>query len=182
MKYCPACKETLEVTKFSKAAIRRGGYQGFCKNCYNTKTLSYRRSRLDNGICRDCSLPKLKNSAHCLFHWALSSYRTNSRQKNLQLSTEQLKQDTKSLLGKLANQKFRCAYSGICLIPGINASLEHVNAFTNNKDGSIANIVWVDSLLNKLKGSKDKESAEQKFSYYIKAIQTNEYPIYRDTL
>lgn len=87
-------------------------------------------------ICVSCGKPSLENSAsHCLLHWAiLIGEGCGHRDKAF----------GQMLLRKLEDQNYRCAMTGELLVPGLNASLDHI--VPKCKGGSMDdpdNLWWV---------------------------------------
>lgn len=67
-------------------------------------------NKIQNGICKHCQNLRIKSSRYCLYH-------------HIKLQCNTAKIDRKliiPLMNKLYAQKFKCAYSGILIIPGIN--------------------------------------------------------------
>jgi hypothetical protein len=62
-----------------------------------------------------------------------------------------------AVAAKLEQQEFKCAFTGVPLVPGKNASLDHV--YPKLKYPVIAaeltNLVWVDATFNKMKLDAD---------------------------
>lgn len=63
------------------------------------------------------------------------------------------------IAAKLEQQGFKCALSGVPLVPGKNASLDHI--YPKLKYPAVAaeptNLVWVDHTLNKMKQDADPD-------------------------
>lgn len=175
---CSKCAKMKHKQDFSHEGKLPKGLSKRCNACFTNKKVIVKTLR-SKDRCISCDRFKLKNSGYCLYHWAYSLICGNNSNKDVIFYRENMEKRTRLLLGKLSNQNFKCAYTGIPLIPGINASLDHKKAYSKSRDDSIDNLVWVDTLLNRHKGTGDKEAAIEKFNFYIKAIQTNEYPIYQ---
>lgn len=47
LKYCPKCKEVLELDAYYLSKHTIGGYECYCKTCLNTKGREYRASNLE---------------------------------------------------------------------------------------------------------------------------------------
>lgn len=169
---CSSCQEQKSFSEFSKNVSKPQGLSTECKACcvrrYNAKRTT--------SICSSCVKPKLQYSAYCLYHYVYSTVGSQVSKKNLKLSLDEKKHLINCLLEKLSNQKFRCYYTGISLIAGLNMSLEHIEPYSKNKNNDISNLVWADLAFNTIKGSGSIELAKEKFSIYTQAIKTNEYP------
>lgn len=112
-------------------------------DCACLTTRKNAKLRVINGQCRNCSNDRLKGSRNCLYHFVKRIVDLN-KMPNRQLITEHL-------LDKLYQQKFECWYTGVLLIPGMNASLDHILAKDNKGDNSVDNLIWVDFSINKVK-------------------------------
>ncbi len=178
LKTCSYCKEEKDTSEFYKNKNYTSGLSYYCKVCnalYNRK--DYEKDKL-NKKCINCAKPSLKNNNSCIYHWAYQIVKIQSYRRKYDLDKDEAALLVRHLLGKLSNQNFRCAYSGVVLIPGVNCSLEHKEAYGKTQDNSLGNLVWVDVNLNKLKGFGNKEKGLEKFNFYIEAIKTGEYPNY----
>jgi len=191
LKKCRVCKVYKELNNFHKDKYVKFGFRSQCKDCakkyyeefyknnsikliQNSKT--YKLKSKENNTCTSCTKLSLRNSNFCIYHFVLGKVWSMDCKKKLNLSFDARKKLTLQLLGKLSNQNFQCYYTGYPLIPGINMSLEHLEAHSKNGSSDLENLVWCDSLLNVLKGSGKLDSALLKFSYYVQSHVTNEYP------
>jgi len=52
---------------------------------------------------------------------------------------------------KLEEQEYKCVYTGIVLIPGRNASLDHILPISRGGTHEIENLQWVDIQINRMK-------------------------------
>lgn len=101
--------------------------------------------RLSEGLCACCISNKLDNSVYCLYHYVYNAGRAYGVKDKSQVL---------ALQDKLKSQDFKCFYSGVTIVPGINASIEHVVPRSHGCDSAdISNIVWIDLRVNKMKGS-----------------------------
>ena len=59
-----------------------------------------------------------------------------------------------ALLQKLESSDFRCFYTGVPLVPGINACVDHLHSRSLYPDklSDLANLVWCDKWINRMKG------------------------------
>ena len=178
LKKCSKCKCFKEIECFNKNRSTIDGLGCYCKKCINSNIKKRIISAKINNHCVSCTKPKLKNNNHCLYHWAECLVRKQFRDRNHKINFPDLKIFVNKILGKLSNQNFRCAYSNLVLIPGVNCSLEHKESYSKNKDNSLDNLVWINSHLNRLKLQSNLEPALDKFNFYIEAIKTGEYPNY----
>ena len=56
------------------------------------------------------------------------------------------------LKAKLESQRFRCALSGEEIMPGVNASMDHVVPVSRGGALGVENVQWVSIRVNKMKG------------------------------
>ena len=134
---CLTCLQPLNAAK-----------QAYCATCrermrQDVKELKIRRRQ--TGLCLLCGKPasvrvKQPLCQDCWFK-EISRNRTGTSH-NWQL-----------IKGLFESQKQRCAYTGIMLIPGQNASLDHIVPTHQGGDNSIYNLQWVDYQINIMKNS-----------------------------
>ena len=116
--------------------------------------VKYKRARLSrkkrNGLCRFCPQRLMRNSGSwCEKHWfmqAVNRYGFEMKEWTI----------AKSILEK---QDYRCPYTGVLLIPGINASLEHrkpKSKFPHLKN-DWSNIQWSHWYVNNMKQTLSEE-------------------------
>lgn len=103
------------------------------------------------GQCSHCKNPRLEYSDKCLFHWVKQSAR--------HYIEGNVDEATRLLVKKLVLQDFRCSYSGISLVPGINCDLDHVYPRSRFPQlvGIVDNLEWVDSRINSAKYNRTRE-------------------------
>ena len=109
---------------------------------------------LEMGFCSNCPNPRMPNSnINCEKHWF--AQRAN---KNLGLGpgTIEAGQALKSLLER---QRHACAYTGRLLVPGVNASTDHIKSRSKYPElaRSLDNIEWVDITVNRMKTDMDRD-------------------------
>lgn len=179
MRICGNCSQEKELENFPRNGCKKGGRANTCKACMNIFLTRDKDRKNDLGRCTYCSKLKLHNSRLCLFHWCLGLVTGQSNQKKQNFSLKQRIKRTNQLLGKLSNQNFKCFYTGLPLVPGLNASLEHFEPFSKSNNDTVSNIVWADITFNKIKGSGKEENAQQKFKLFLDLVKTNEYPVYK---
>jgi 5-methylcytosine-specific restriction endonuclease McrA len=101
----------------------------------------YRRKK-ENGICLHCPLPATVGTL-CLNDWFRN--------------VASIHFGTRSMGPPLANlwdeQKGRCFYTGVELVPGVNASLDHIVPLTKGGILSIENCRWVTKSINMVKSN-----------------------------
>jgi 5-methylcytosine-specific restriction endonuclease McrA len=115
-----------------------------CADCLERRSkesLASSRKRVKNGLCYDCS-GRATVGKYCLHHWfsKVSSFKSTGTRRN----GEPLKKMFYARGGK-------CAYTGIALIPGSNASVDHKIPRSRGGPDTIDNLQWVDSRINRMK-------------------------------
>ena len=182
-KVCYKCRKKLPLTSeyFSAHKKSSDGFDGRCKSCVNllskknrekkgeqyrvdniSKAKEQRISRLNRGLCRHCSSERLENSdSYCEKHWF--EYVAKAH-----LGTMKRGSELKLLLEK---QNYKCAYTGIVLIPALNASIDHKMPLSLDSEQyqKIENLQWVCLDINTMK----RNHTEEDFLEYIKLIYEN---------
>lgn len=124
-----------------------------CKKCLSY-ALNHRikhkerrdKHKKENKLCSQCSNPAMKKRCKkCWTRRLLAGHGINI----------DLWEDYWKLLEK---QEFKCFYSGLELIPEVNASIDHVTPKSKGGANDISNIVWCDLSLNTFKWTNDYES------------------------
>jgi hypothetical protein len=147
-KKCLICKsDFLPKGKWSEAC---------CSDECRLKRLAnsserYRSRNKLKGLCHSCSEKKLPNSSYlCEKHWFNRIASANG------ISGRNSGEIAKNLLEA---QGYRCLYTGRALVPGLNASIDHIKPKSRfpNLISSVKNIEWVDFAVNIAKGDMTKE-------------------------
>ena len=136
------CFSCLERRKISS----KRWYQKRGKSWYQKNGQYKKEDKSDSSFCSTCVekaivFGKRRNS--CLDCWVqtLCSKRLHS------------KKDWKSLKELLLSQNFICAISGKVLIPGVNASIDHIVPVSKGGGDSVLNLQWVDLQINMMKSN-----------------------------
>jgi 5-methylcytosine-specific restriction endonuclease McrA len=108
-----------------------------------------RQRRMDAGLCPLCEQAPAGDATECLLHWAVRVGAT----KGYTTYT-----GARRLLAILEAQRFRCALSGVPLVPGRNASLDHIVPRCHNGPNDLDNLQWVTTQVNR--GKWDMSLAE----------------------
>lgn len=133
-----------------------GNGKGLCAKCREKARDAYHRTsknrvsrKLSSEICKRCTDATFSKSNYCRKHWLENILRHSH--------LDRLSADI--LFSKLEDQEFKCFYTGIDLVPGINASLDHLKSRSKNPDrhSDIANLVWCDRRVNAMKGELNYE-------------------------
>lgn len=124
----------------------------YCNNCLirnretNRKFIKkYRNDRLENKLCLQCGRERYQESNFCRYHFIENIAR------KLGLPSEQWE----ILLQKLEQSDFKCFYTGIDIVPGLNACVDHVIPKSKNKNliDDLDNLVWCDKRINIMKSN-----------------------------
>ena len=100
-----------------------------------------RANRRELGLCPRCGKESLPHAQFCLLHWASMIGGSTCKAYKEEFAV--------ALLDKLVSQSYKCAVTGENLIPGINASIDHIIA--KSLGGALAdlhNLQWVTSSVN----------------------------------
>ena len=93
----------------------------------------------------------MENSAcFCRKHWLVqAAWRAGLRGSKVGEAVEEM----------LIRQNYKCAYTGVVLVLGVNASLDHIKPRLEHPDllGQISNLEWVDETVNRSKGKMSRE-------------------------
>lgn len=108
-----------------------------------------RNSRLvSQGRCVNCCDPIIPGSkSFCELHWLANIATRNFSKGNGGIGKAQ------ALKEILVKQDFKCTYTGVTLIPGVNASIDHKQPVSTHPElqDSLENIQWVSYTVNKMK-------------------------------
>lgn len=128
-----------------------GNGKSLCDMCREKARNAYHRTsknrilrKLSSGICKCCTEETFYKSNYCRKHWMENILRHSH--------LDRLSADI--LFSKLEDQNFKCFYTGIDIVPGINATLDHLKSRSKNTDlrSDIDNLVWCDRRVNAMKG------------------------------
>jgi hypothetical protein len=160
VKRCAKCKAVQPLSAFSRDRRHADGLRSSCRSCAKTyqrvylKTKydrrAYFRKRLAKGLCVFCRNPPLPFSWFCVRHWlgwAVKTGRIASGHYG----------DAKVLTEIFESQGRRCAYSGLPLIPGENACVDHKHPKSRGGSHDRSNLQWVTKEINRMKGTLPHE-------------------------
>jgi hypothetical protein len=112
-----------------------------------------RQRRLDKGLCSNCTNPRMETSnIVCEKHWFYN--------KITKLFKGSEKFEFFEKVKKLFyDQQAICPYTGVKLIPGVNASLDHKIPASKRPDlkADLSNLEWVDTAVNHVKNNLTPE-------------------------
>lgn len=157
--YCSVCREAQ--VQSSAASTQRRLAAGLCRDCSKPRDLKGPRcsdclERLRNkykydvehGICVHCASPATAG-AFCLGHWFKNighAYGLNKKNGGLAL-IRQIWEEQQGL----------CAVTGRTLIPGVNASLDHITPLSKGGTHVKENLRWVLLKINHMKWDMTNE-------------------------
>lgn len=169
---CVNCGQLLPITEFGYSSKGRGTYSNLCKPCYNAKARKVHKIHVNNGICRECNRPIYGNQLVCLEHWF--------RQMIQGALGRSDKNTVQILKDRLAQQDFKCFFTGRSILPGENASLDHYLPRSRYPELSrdINNIVWTDFKVNLSK----RDQTPEEFIEQSRLVVEYQKPKISDTL
>lgn len=119
-----------------------------CDSCRDKARKSYKKNsdirrnlHPTIGLCVSCHNKTIGLSRYCKNHW-------------IEGFSIKYKISKEKLLNKLEEQDFKCFFTGIDLIPGKNASLDHLipRSIQPSLINDVSNVVWCDKRINSMKG------------------------------
>ena len=176
---CNHCKEVKPYTSefFPRSKQRKFGLDYLCLEC--NRVLKRKNSAKNNtnrresvkkkvlknkseGLCTKCNLVRLPDSnLFCEKHFL----------QNLSHKILGTKKEWGYLKELIEKQKYKCFYSGVDLVLGLNASVDHTKASSKFPElkHSKDNVNWVDIRVNRMK----RELDEQEFIDLCRSIIFN---------
>jgi hypothetical protein len=141
---CPVCAADFKLTRSGKK------YCSFKCSRLRMQRNWKNKNRAD-GHCYSCKEVPMENSTcFCRKHWLVqAAWRAGLRGSKAGEAVEEM----------LIRQNYRCAYTGIRLVLGVNASLDHIKPRLQHPEllGQISNLEWVDESVNRSKGNMSRE-------------------------
>ena len=143
-KRCSTCGKTKPASEFTKRRGSKDGLQSWCKKCRTKKDAERSAKKTADGICVYCSEEKLEHSIKCLKCWANAAARLANRRCQGKVTGVEV-------LRLLERQGYRCPRTGRQLVPGLNASLDHIMSISQGGTNAIENLEMVDLNYNRAK-------------------------------
>ena len=138
MKKCIRCsREIGDNHPYKRCDVCLAKNKQHCKN----KRLKW----MSENKCVKCGSPNILEETNCkdrITRYCEPCFFKNISNKNFR-TTKRWKELRDILIG----QNYGCAYSGVQLIPGVNAQLDHLVARNNGGDNHMENLQWVILLL-----------------------------------
>lgn len=129
LRKCKSCPELTEKSLCSECRRRHSECQS---NRFREKRAA--------GICTRCSAIAAVGS-FCLEHWFRNAAMTHTGTRA-----------NGPLLQKIwEEQRGKCPYTGVDLVPGVNATLDHKTPLLRGGSAQRENLQWVLSLINRMK-------------------------------
>ena len=119
-----------------------------CREKQNTRGRGYaavrRQEHIARGVCKTCGKERYYESNYCRMHFMEHIARKYGVPMPLY----------EALLQKLEAASFTCFYTGIQLVPGVNACVDHLYSRSQHPDkmSDLDNLVWCDKWVNRMKG------------------------------
>lgn len=117
----------------------------YCIECANKTSDKMHERYLSNKVLNNCTacgknivLEFVNKCGNCWFKSIANRYHINTIWQELK--------------NKLIEQNYKCFYTNKILIPGINASLDHIIPRSRGGNNDINNLRWVDYSINFMKG------------------------------
>lgn len=148
---CADCGNSFEGHRLAKTPR--------CPSCrieyWNYKMRQGFKHRTDRrnaeGLCIVCGKePQFHSSKLCSFHWVKNIVTTS-----LKLPKDKIDSACMILLEKLKGQDFKCFYTNLPLIPGLDASIEHILPRSTHPTEAhkLDNLVWIHREVNRMRGN-----------------------------
>ncbi len=117
-----------------------------CQDCKEKQAIDQKKRRQEKfkfGICQDCPNPFTVNNKYCFSCWV----RTLCNAHSIKLEY------IDDIIVKFSTQNELCYYTNKLLVPGENASMEHLIPRSRGGSDEPNNIVWCDKRVNLCKGN-----------------------------
>jgi 5-methylcytosine-specific restriction endonuclease McrA len=131
-----------------------------CDSCTKSNGESKKRQNeklKESGLCITCRQHKESNDnlrcQKCTFENSLCKLFGSKEQYS-------------NLIKLLDEQQNKCAYSGLLLVIGINASVDHRTPKSKGGSNELDNLQWVDIRINKMKG----DMTHEKFVVFLQSF------------
>ena len=120
-----------------------------CQECYAYRTMAtdkYESNLVQMGRCKSCNGPSVVG-LQCMLHWAETLGVRNTGERG----------HGARLLAIWERQGGRCRYTGLPLVPGLTASLDHKLPLSRGGSASTDNLEWVHAVVNHSKSAMTPE-------------------------
>ena len=115
------------------------------RDYYHASKLMRNKRKSMERECTNCKSPRYHESKLCKKHWGMDV-----------VGKYGLHGNHEKLVALLERQGFRCLYTRTELVPGRNASIDHLLPRSRypERSSDIDNVAWVDRDINRMKGNK----------------------------
>jgi 5-methylcytosine-specific restriction endonuclease McrA len=117
-----------------------------------------RKHKLGQCLLPSCSISALSHSSWCLEHWLKKAY--IHKQYRFCVTYSELRKLWDSQEGK-------CAITGESIIPGVNATLDHIVPLSRKGQKTINNLRFISKELNKLKDDMTESEFKSTLTKYL---------------
>jgi hypothetical protein len=156
--YCIKCQTEKDVSLFYKDSKQTKGISTYCKTCHReihrikAKERREKRKHFSVTKCSRCNRERLTTSKFCLRCWVRSAL-----YGKVKLTTQERNVLYPLLIEKLEASEYSCFYTGIKLVPGLNASLDHRLPLSKGGTNDLNNLEWVHIGINHLKNDRTEK-------------------------
>lgn len=137
-KLCRRCGTHFPLDEFLITGSAWSKPRAYCRPCRRAATRQSMRQirarRLAAGVCEFCGDTPAAPARLCLVHWA--------RAAGSEIGYGTLA-GARQLVALLEAQDYRCALTGLPLVPGDNASLDHIVPRAKGGGHALDNLQWV---------------------------------------
>ena len=136
----PTSEQKTKRAMYYTRPERRAHHKAYQKRVYAEKKQA--------GVCSSCSRPVLvEGGTQCEYHW----YSTVA----FRHFGDGGKAMTTTLMTLMARQAHRCPYTGVALLPGVNASLDHIMPTSRFPElgRDVTNVQWTSKIANQAKSA-----------------------------
>ncbi len=138
-------KQCISCTKPAKQNRSRCNY---CLASSKKSSNKTRQFRIDNVLCVLCGKKPLENLMTCFDCWLSQIGHTNHSKRRI------WKKNQRKILKIIwKQQNGKCIYTGEKLIPGINASLDHIIPTSRGGADSLDNVHFTTKTVNQIKSN-----------------------------
>lgn len=141
---------------------RKSGYTKANRQKANETRRLYELNNKSIGKCQRCASSRLPNSNNfCERHYLSDlAYKSLGSKSNWEFIKKLLE-----------SQNYKCAYTGIPLVLGVNASIDHIKSIKHNPNlkHDPNNICWADIEINRMK----REHSEERFIELCSLVVTH---------
>lgn len=146
-----------------KVASREKQIEVVCSRCGSTYAGFRQRSDSKCNLCLKLHYKESNAKARAIKftqqskdeYKILKSWIRRSVTLNLKANDDEKEKIVEQMLEKLISQDFKCFYTGLPLVPGVNASIEHIKPKSKNPElrKDVNNLVWIRTEVNSMRNN-----------------------------